>query len=482
MTVMKKTLAYIFGAIAILSATSCGKDFLERAPKLSLSNEIALASYDGCDKAVHGAYYYISSTGWWGADRVIENEMRCGNGVKSNIVNSNRCTQGYNWNYTEDATNTGMWAYCYYTASAVNNVLDALDAIEAPEQDKNNLKAECLFLRAFAHLENVLQFGQPYTYKKDSPGVPYVFHTESDAKPARNTVEEVYNFAIADLLEAEKIIDPTYVRKSSVDPCSVVNIYTIQALLSRIYLYMGEWQKSADYATKVIESGKYKMWTAEEYPDVWTADKGSGEVIFEVYGKRSNGTYGNWDDISWLTNPEGYGDPQVSDELLGLYEEGDIRLETYRDFEKAPGCHWTTKYAGKGDNAAPDCNNVVIIRLSELYLNRAEAAVHGAQTGSTAIKDINMITENRGAAAYTSVGNTDIQIERRKELAWEGHYFYDLARWGKSLVRKGGNFALISMNQDVEFPSYKWALPIPKRELDLNENLVQNEGYTTTTE
>ena len=113
-----------------------------------------------------------------------------------------------------------------------------------------------------------------------------------------------------------------------------------------------------------------------------------------------------------------------------------------------------------------------------MYLNRAEALVHGATVpGASAISDLNTITSNRGAAAYTSVGNLDIQNERRKELAWEGHYFFDMARWGKSLTRSADEYALCTMNLDVEFPSYKWALPIPKRERDLNENLKQNPGY-----
>jgi len=185
MTVMKKIFAYILGTVAVLSISACSDQFLEKAPKLSLSNELALSTYDGCNNAVAGAYSYISSTGWWGCDRVTENEMRCGNGVKSAAVNSNRCTQGYNWNYTEDNTNTTMWAYCYYVSAAVNNVIDAIDATGASEQDINNLKAECLFLRAFAHFENVLQFGQPYTYKKDSPGVPSKSHCRPSGKAAR---------------------------------------------------------------------------------------------------------------------------------------------------------------------------------------------------------------------------------------------------------------------------------------------------------
>ena len=470
-------------AVALLAfATGCGKDFLTKAPVLSQSTELTMASYDGLNKATAGAYYYISSTGWYGSDWVIESEMRSGNGVKSNYKNSNRSTQGYTWNYTKDNTNTTMWAYCYYTVAMANNVIDNLEGKETSSvttQDLNNIKAECLFLRAFAHFETFHLFGQPHTYQRESLGIPYVYHTDPAGKPERETVKTVYENAVADLLEAEKIIDPAYVRSGIADPLAAVNIYTIQALLSRIYLYMGEWQKSADYATKVINSGKFKMWTAEEYPTVWTADKGSGEVIFEMYGKRTNGTYGSWEDISYMTSPVGYGDPQVAPSLMAMYAEGDVRLKTFRTDEAGEsGCWWTSKYAGKGDNAAPDCNNVVILRLSEMYLNRAEALVHGATVpGASAISDMNTITSNRGAAAYTSVGNLDIQNERRKELAWEGHYFFDMARWGKSLTRSADEYALCTMNLDVEFPSYKWALPIPKRERDLNENLKQNPGY-----
>ena len=239
---------------------------------------------------------------------------------------------------------------------------------------------------------------------------------------------------------------------------------------------MGEWQNAADYATKVIESGKYQMWTAEEYPTVWGQELGSGEVIFEVYGKRTNSAYGSWEDISYLTSPAGSGDPQAAQPLIDLYAEGDVRLETYRtDENEESGILWTAKYPGKGDNAAPDCNNVVIFRLSEMYLNRAEAIMRGAKVdGATAVSDINVITSNRGAEAYNSVGPVDIQTERRKELAWEGHYIYDLARWGMGVERKEADYPLLTMNLNVPFPDKKWALPLPKSELDVNENLVQN--------
>ena len=467
-------------------ALSGCEGFLTREPQLEQSTEITLSSYSGLNDATHGAYYYIASTGWYGQSWVIDAEMRSGNGMKSNFKNSNRCTQAYNWNYTEDAT-SGMWSTAYVTIAMANNVIDNLEGKavgDVTEQDLNNLKAECLFIRAFAHFCNVLTYGQPYTYcvanDKESLGVPYVYHTDPNGKPARETVVSNYQNIVKDLLDAEACIDPDYspvsVRSGLVDPLAAVNLQTIQALLSRVYLYMGEWQNAADYATKVIESGKYQMWTAEEYPTVWGQELGSGEVIFEVYGKRTNSAYGSWEDISYLTSPAGSGDPQAAQPLIDLYAEGDVRLETYRtDENEESGILWTAKYPGKGDNAAPDCNNVVIFRLSEMYLNRAEAIMRGAKVdGATAVSDINVITSNRGAEAYNSVGPVDIQTERRKELAWEGHYIYDLARWGLPVERAEADYPLLTMNLNVPFPSTKWALPLPKSELDVNDNLVQN--------
>lgn len=472
----------MFSAI-VLGLSGC-EGFLVREPKLSQSNELSLSTYSGLNNAVAGAYAYISVTGWYGQSWVIDAEMRSGNGVKDPVRNTNRCTQAYDWNYTPDNT-SGIWASAYELNAAVNNVIDNLEGKDVDgvtAQDLNNLKAESLFLRAFAHFHCVLTYAQPYTYAKESLGVPVVLHTDPDGKPARETVETVYGQIVTDLLEAEKIIDPEYVRQGGTDPKAYVNIDVIRAFLSRVYLYMGNWQKAADYATLVIDSGNYSMWTAEQYPDVWgqeIAGEG-GEVIFEMYGKRTNSGYGNWEDISYLTSPDGSGDPMVSKDLLSLYDDADVRktagLRTTAN-NNASGRYWTAKYPGKGDNAAPDCNNVIIFRLSEMFLNRAEALANGAVVeGVTKEDDINEVRKNRGVAEIGSATIQDIKTERRLELAWEGHYIYDLARWNQAVSRT--DFTLGSMNQNVAFPDYRWALPIPQRERNVNPNLLQNEGYS----
>ncbi len=472
----------LLSAAFVSGLTAC-QDFLVREPKLEQSNEITLSTYDGLNSATAGLYGYLSEIGWYGQVFTLGTDMRSGNGVKDDVRNSNRFTQEYNWNYLP-TNSTGIWSYAYVTIAAANNIIDNLAGkteTDVTEQDLNNLKAECLFIRALAHFDCVITYAQPYTYKPESLGVPVVLHTDSEGKPARETVAKVYEQIVTDLTEAETIIDPEYVRLDGTDSKAAANLDAIRALLSRVYLYMGNWQKAADYATLVINSENYRMWTPAEYPDVWgknIAGEG-GEVIFEVFSSKSNYSHGNWEDITWMTSPDGSGDAMVSNDLLALYDQNDIRYTAgFRttDTNNDKGRKWTAKYPGKGEGS-PDANNIIVLRLSEMYLNRAEALKNGATIdgGVTPESDINTIRSNRGVASIGSVTIQDIKNERRMELAWEGHHVFDLARWGDALTRT--DFTLGTMNQNIPFPDYRWALPIPQRELDVNENLVQNEGY-----
>lgn len=475
-----KKIKYIYLIAAVFSLAGCS-GFLEKAPLLDQSTEITMSSFVGLNKAVAGAYSPFHSQSWYGGAFILDAEMRSGNGRrdKEGEFQSGRYTQPYTWNYSADNTSY-LWGSGYYVISAVNNVLANLEgktSADVLEKDINNLKAECLFLRALCHFDLVLLYGQPYTYQPESLGIPVILKTDPEGKPARNTVAEVYGQILTDLLDAEKAMDPAYVRAGGVDSKAAASIYAIQALLSRVYLYMGKWQEAANYATKVIESRQFNLWNPTEYLGAWSnelADKG-GEVIFEVYGKKTNEYYGSWDDISYVTNPSGYADCALSKDLIALYSQDDVRYKLSRtDKDDKSGNLWTNKYAGKGDGT-PDANNIIVLRLSEMYLNRAEALVNGASiAGVTAISDINEIRKNRNVENITSAGRGDIELERRLELAYEGHYIFDLARWGKPVRRT--DFTELN-NKNVDFPSYMWALPIPKGELDINANLKQNPNY-----
>lgn len=465
----------IFLFLIILSAglTSCS-DFLIQEPVLTQSNELILSDYAGLNNATAGAYAPLQSAYWYGANFILASELRGGNAKNPTNTDftSGRYTNEYNWNFTSSATSP-IWNTTYYVISAANNVLNALADVEGDQQDKNNLKAEALFLRALSHFDLVRTYAQPYTYDSTSLGVPVILVSKIDL-PARNKVNEVYKQIVTDLLEAEAAISPTYTRSNVTDKKAVVSVYAIQALLSRVYLYMGKWQNSANYATKVINSGKYSLWDQAAYQDSWgklTADA-TGEVIFQVFGDRKNTYWGSWDDITWMVNPDGYADVASTADLRDLYSDDDVRGKMFLSHPKAADHFWTLKYPGKAGSNKQE-NNVIILRLSEMYLNRAEAIYKGATiAGVTAESDLNAITAKRGAALIASADATSIFNERRKELAFEGHIVYDLARLGRSLVRT--DYQGTAINKDIPFPSPRWALPIPKRELDANPNMEPN--------
>lgn len=468
---MKKILIILI----VLSAglVSCS-DFLIQEPVMTQSNELTLSDYDGLNSATQGAYSPLQSANWYGANFILGSELRGGNAKNPTNTDftSGRYTIDYHWNFTSSSTSP-VWNTAYFVISMANNVINAIPNVEGDEDDLNNLKAECLFLRSLSHFDLVRVYAQPYTYDSLSLGVPVVLESKL-ASPARNKVNEVYAQIVTDLREAEAIIDPAYTRTGVTDQKAVVTQAAIQALLSRVYLYMGKWQASADYATKVINNSKYSLWSASQYAGEWgklTAATG-GEIIFEVYDDRKNEYWGSWEAISWIVYPDGYADVASTADLRGLYEAGDIRGDMFTSHPDAADHFWTLKYPGKPGSSNQE-NNIVVLRLSEMYLNRAEAIFKGAVVpGVTAEADINKITENRGASLIASVDNNSIFNERRKELAFEGHIAFDLPRLGRSLVRTDYDGSIA--NKDVPFPSTRWALPIPKRELDANPNMVPN--------
>ncbi len=487
-----KRYIYVIALVAGVCLTGC-KDFLVQEPMLSQSTELTLSTYDGLDLSVAGAYAPLASGSWYNSEFIASYEMRTDNGRKlyGSLWDTGRVETWYTLNFSENATSS-VWSYAYYVISAVNNVMDKLDEVEADEQDKNNLRAECLFLRAFSHFELVRVYAQPYYQKSgDTPGVPIILHTDPSDQSPRSTVKEVYDQIIEDLLEAESIIDPDYVRDVLYDERATITLEVIQAMLARVYLYSQQWSKAAEYATKVIDSGKYSMWTVSDMDGSgWNLDNspiaktcfnqstGSGEVIFEIYQSISQSYGGSANDnICGLTCWDGYGDAQVTESLINSYDDADVRKTLFYEYESNDGRtgHWTLKYCGKGVTS-PDVNNIIILRLSDMYLIRAEAAVNGASGNYSPMSDINMIRSNRGVSEFT--GNptaADILEERRLEFAWEAQLWFDLGRTGRDMIRtdNGDN-----VPTEIYAGDYRWAMAIPEREFQIEGNqLIQNDGY-----
>lgn len=472
--------------MAILSAglfTSCS-DFLTEEPKQEQSNELTFATFDGVNKAAAAMYGMFQSDAWYDGEFTLMSELRCGNAKNpTSVPGSGRYRSDTQWIYSAHSTSP-LWSYAYYTIARANNVINNLDdkvGVDATQQQVNNVKAEALFIRALCYFDLVTTYCQPYNYnatEDDKMGVPLVLVTEN-GKPARDSKENVYNQIVADLLQAESIMADDYVRAGVTDKAATPTKPAIQALLSRVYLYMNKWQEAADYATKVINNKKYELAPADAYAAMFsaaTAPEG-GEIIFEVYGSDKNEYWDNsgWAHLPYMTTTDdqgSHGDVCATKDLYDLYSEGDVRKSM---FKQHGNDYFPTKYSGKPKDSDPKYTNVPILRLSEMYLNRAEAIINGASIqGVTAESDLRKIATVRGASHTAAATKQGVFDERRRELAFEGHITADYARCNKSMTRKDFDD---SKNKDVAFPSYMWALPIPNRERTANPNVAQNPGY-----
>lgn len=472
--------------MAILSAglfTSCS-DFLTEEPKQEQSNELTFATFDGVNKAAAAMYGMFQSDAWYDGEFTLMSELRCGNAKNpTSVPGSGRYRSDTQWIYSDHSTSP-LWSYAYYTIARANNVINNLDdkvGKDATQQQVNNVKAEALFIRALCYFDLVITYCQPYNYnatEDDKMGVPLVLVTEN-GKPARDSKENVYNQIVADLLQAESIMADDYVRAGVTDKAATPTKPAIQALLSRVYLYMNKWQEAANYATKVISNKKYELAPADAYAAMFsaaTAPEG-GEIIFEVYGSDKNEYWDNsgWAHLPYITTTDdqgSHGDVCATKDLYDLYSEGDVRKSM---FKQHGNDYFPTKYSGKPKDSDPKFTNVPILRLSEMYLNRAEAIINGASIqGVTAESDLRKIATVRGASQTAAATKQGVFDERRRELAFEGHITADYARCNKSMTRKDFDD---SKNKDVAFPSYMWALPIPHRELTANPNVAPNPGY-----
>ncbi|VAV84450.1 hypothetical protein MNBD_BACTEROID02-128, partial [hydrothermal vent metagenome] len=116
-----------------------------------------------------------------------------------------------------------------------------------------------------------------------------------------------------------------------------------------------------------------------------------------------------------------------------------------------------------------------LIRIEEIVLNYAEALFEINNADPVALTQLNLITSNRGATAYTSpLSKDDILNERRKELMFEGFRFDDLTRTGTDIDVLGSNQNFI---RTLSYPNNLFAYPIPNDETNANSNMVQNNGY-----
>lgn len=366
-----------------------------------------------------------------------------------------------------------LWGSIYNTVYLANFILDRLpDVPGVSTSDRNRVMATAHFLRGYAYFVGLYTFG----------GVPLVTETaideninipRADRNDVLDFILEDYNAALGQLTEL-----PTN--------AGFASEFAVHAALAKYFLYREEWNEAEDYATNVITSGRYTLDTL--YTNV-VEDDFTSEAIFEV-GYTINDDPGTNSAIGLNNLFVGRREIIPSNQVvlaLASPESGERFASINFSSDDLAGADngWRVAKYGTADE---DNNNVVVFRLAEMYLIRAEArARQNRITGiNSAQSDINILraradiydleTETKTFTPRVGVVSQAqmleiIENERLYELAFEGHRWFDLVRTGRA------NTVMEAFNSNWKETYDLW--PIPQREIQTNRALVgnQNPGY-----
>ncbi len=471
---MKKYLKLLILGLSVLTTVSCDKQ-LSLFPYNALDTSQAFVTPADFENAAKGAYQgMVQSGSYFGGDWVLTPDILADNLLTCSAGRTTGLTF-HNWIYNANAT-TGIYADGYRVIRRANAIIENVKNLPSGA-GADNARAEALAIRAMAHLDMVRYFGKAYTQASDADlGVPYVTQT-ADASPSRESVKSNYDKIVADLVEAEKTI---YASNGS----GRLNKAAVQGLLARVYLFRGEWQNCVDAATRCLTSSP-SVGSIANFPAVWK-DASSDGVLFKVnIIDKDNIQVGvNYSQTSGAgTRPEFV----VDFDFYGKYQATDIRKTAYFITNTFSGVTYNNifKHFGRASGNA-NVVDVKALRTAEVLISRAEAYAR-LNKNTEALADLNTLRKSRYSnyVAGTEAGAdllTAILLERRLELAFEGHRFFDLKRLGLGVTRssfgdKADGTGVNNVTRSLPAGDIHFQLPLPQSEINANPNIVQNPGY-----
>ena len=439
----------------VLTSTGCLKDYLDPTLDQAKDLETSINSDEDLFGLLKGGLNRMTASAYYGRDIIINGECRTDNTFANG--NSGRFTTEAGMVYNPNS-NSGIWTQAYRVISSMNLIINVDAAsLKGDQAYIAHLQGQALALRALAHFDLMRNYGQQYV--GGSLGVPYVTKFKgNEESPKRNTVDEVKAAIYQDLDDAFAKMDDAYFDDSK----EFLSKYAAKAIESKVATYFGDWDRAKTSSKDVIDYGAYSIIPKDDYLASFGL-RGTKNSIFELAFSSTDNEGINGLGYMYRYD-DGYGDIEVLENATTIFDAGDVRA----DILGLEG----TKIRNLGKY--PDLNgydNVNIVRYEEVILNYAEALLN---TGGDAVAQLNLLTAERGAVAYSTVTADDILNERRKELMFEGFRFDDLVRSGKGIEKID-----IKMNISATVPAgdHRLAFPIPVVEMDANSNMAQNDGY-----
>lgn len=496
-------------AILAASLSSCVNDWLDVAPSDGTDADAALTSSSDLAAARTGMYAALKGNSnlvdYYGQQFFVYGDVHAGDDYQyNNLGGSNRASFYYDMNYqtaSEFSSSTSSsnvaWKSPYIVIGRANRIIAAAeggalsDAAEA-KATIDQYAAEAKVLRALAHFDLVRIYGKPYTEDQGaSLGVPLVTGVlESNAKPARSTVAEVYTQVVKDLTEAIS----SNALATETEP-GYVSVWGAKAILSRVYLNMGDYANALSVAEDIIKNSGAALWTRDQYFKAWDASTpNESEFLFRLNVAGSTDS-NDLNGIGNLQQREGYKEMVATKKFVDMLtsDPEDVRNEMFLPATAAKevatyGTNkvYLNKLRGQGGNLR-NVTIVPIIRLSEVYLTAAECAFRNNDK-TKAVEYLNDLVKNRTTteASLATVDNITLErilIERRKELIGEGQRYFDALRNNETITRytseadKGWHKTLSKEAQSFNRDYFKAIAAIPQAEINANPNIKQNTGY-----
>ncbi|MXV17032.1 RagB/SusD family nutrient uptake outer membrane protein [Hufsiella ginkgonis] len=490
-----KKLAIYFSLFLATVLFSCN-DLLETQPRQSIDADIALTTATGVNGVLNAVYGAYRSGTNYGTNRVILPEVLADNVINTSTNNNSWRTQETN----NLGTGTGAWDNNYLIILRCNLIIDAVESgiiTDATAAQLAMFKGEALFFRGLAYFQLATSYG--YIPGKEVNGwkasVPIILtptKTLQDVTyPERATNTQVYDQIKADLTAAITVLNNTG-RSSK----GYVSKAAAQALLCRVSLYLNDYTATISLANEVLGTATINTkatsvaQTGTALVTMWRTASEKSESVWEIiYGTSDN--LGTSSLQSWYTvfpkpvnatctgNParSSFGDLAVSTTLLAAYDAADIRKTQLIEgpyCKGSTGYYFSNKFSGTAGTFGQD--NVMVLRTSEVLLNRAEAYAKSNQL-ALAVTDLNVIRSRAGLSTYVlgTPANlvTEILLQRRLELAFEGHRWFDLIRNQSDIPKAPGLSAVSS----IAYTDTRIIGSIPTAAVDANKKLVQNPGY-----
>ncbi|WP_194768576.1 RagB/SusD family nutrient uptake outer membrane protein [Tamlana sp. I1] len=450
---MKKINIWFITLVSCLSLTLIGcSDILEVQLDDEIRSEDAITDAISLKSAVVGLYDILQSSTYYGGEFVLAHALTGGiadaTGFRERFTQLDNAIIPTSNLYVESA-----WIDAYALVNASNLILEKADELQL---DDPNSKGSAHFFRALGLFDALRQFGQ-FTDLNSDYGVP-VYTNYINANTAltipRASVSDSYNQITSDLLKAIDMLEYSdnklYATKGAAE-----------ALLARVYLYQGAYALAEQYADTVLGNFDYEL--NYDYNDIYY-DEESLESILELQFLDTDG--------NGLTSLLSVSPPEVSanygDFYVYMADDDDPRGDLYYDNGRIV---FVDKY---GINDGEVTANAIILKLSEMYLIKAEAQARQNPTNLTnAIATLNEVrTRALPSMPITATDAPDYDAfvgvlldERARELAFEGHRWFDIVRLGRAEAILG-------------IEAFRTVYPIPQSEVSISQGVIQqNPGY-----